>query len=147
MLLEKIREDLLTARKSVTKDSPKELAKKVAALTTLYSEAANVGLDDGKRVSTDSEVTAVIKKFVKNIDECLVVISVNDAKHQEYVDERTLFEAYLPKQLSRDELQAIILSFGDSNKGSIMKALKTEYNGQYDGKLAAELVDEILRSA
>ena len=65
-LLQALRNDALTARKA--RDT-------VAAslLVTLLSEAEKTGLDDGKRESSDAEVIATIRKFLKNNAEFLRV--------------------------------------------------------------------------
>ena len=64
MLLETINQDRNEARKM-------KYTATATLLTTLYSEAQMVGKNDGNRETTDAEVVAVIKKFVKNIDETL----------------------------------------------------------------------------
>ena len=45
-----------------------------SSLTTLIGEAEMVGKNAGREV-TDAEVVAVLKKFVKNIDETTTVLS------------------------------------------------------------------------
>jgi len=53
-------------------------------------------------------------------------------------------EAFLPKQLSADELSKIVsdLRAADAglNMGGVMKLLKERYAGQYDGRTASDLV-------
>lgn len=146
-LLTTLRADQLTARKS--KDTVK-----ASLLTTLIGEAAMVGKNDGNRESTDSEVTAVIKKFVKNARETLNALGgVEGGIAMQYNAELAILETYLPKQLSEDELKTIVgnlkseLNVQDvKGKGLIMKALKERHDGQYDGKLAAQVVDTALKS-
>ena len=57
-------------------------------------------------------------------------------------------ESFLPKRLSDQELSAAIaqLHAADSslNMGALMKILKERYPGQYDAKLASELVKKLL---
>jgi uncharacterized protein YqeY len=116
-------------------------------LTTLYSEAANVGLNDGKRESTDAEVISVIRKFIKNLNEC---ISVGITKHvdvSKYEAERDILNAYLPQQLTEMEIEAFVIPFvREGGKPSAMKALKETYAGQYDGKVASTVVDNLILS-
>ena len=136
-LLQTIKNDLLDFRKEGTNKVA------IALLTTLVGEASMSGFNDGKRESTDAEVIAVIKKFVKGLNEVIEraeALNVNcNNQHQEL----SILDLYLPKQLSEVELKTIIglyIDKGINTKGSIMKALKDQYNGQYDGKLASNII-------
>lgn len=153
MLLNKIKADQLAARK--TKNA-------VAAnvLTTLIGEAESVG-KDFNRVSTDNEVITVIQKFVKNIEitisflEKAQIKSDSDftnivIKRDEALKEKEILSAYLPKQLSEDELKQNInsikeeISASPKDMGKILTLLKVRFSGQYDGKMASDLTRAIL---
>lgn len=131
MLLKKIKADQLTAR--IAKDSIK-----TALLTTLIGDAEMVGKNAG-RETTDDEVVAVIKKFLKNNLEFQKHVTNDDL-----TTEQAILESYLPKQLTTGELIEIITNnFGDelkSKKGAIMKFLKENYAGLYDGATAAKVI-------
>lgn len=62
--------------------------------------------------------------------------------------ELSIIEEFLPKQLSREELTSIISglaqSSGSGNLGEIMKLLKDQYAGTYEGKMASEVAREVL---
>jgi uncharacterized protein YqeY len=137
-LITKIQDDLLSLRKEGTDKAA------ISLLTTLYSEAANIGINDGKRVTTDPEVMAVIKKFIKGIDECLQ----HATDKEPYLKEKSILEKYLPSQMNETELKSaistFILSRGNSTKADVMKYLKSAYTGKYDGKLASTLADSII---
>lgn len=143
-LLEQIRQDQIAARKA-------RLTVKTAVLTTLLSEASNVGLNDGKRDSTDAEVIAVAKKFIKGIDESLDVVQDED-RRLDLEFERTVISEYLPAQLDEAALRTIVrdivedLGGNPSPKmmGMVMKTLKDVYAGQYDGKLASNVARSVL---
>ena len=140
-LLSKIKNDLFTLRKQGTAKVS------ISLLTTLYSEAANVGLNDGKRESTDAEVSAVIKKFIKNLDECITVGTSKGLDISRYTTEKAILEVYMPKQLTPVEIEAFIIPHvRDGGKPAAMKALKETYAGQYDGKVAATVVDNLILS-
>lgn len=119
-----------------------------ALLTTLIGEAEMVGKNAGNRAVTDSEVTAVVKKFLKNIDETLAVFKGNtDPRVEKYQVEKAILETYLPKQLTRDELLVAVKSIqeaGATDMGKIMAELKRLYDGRYDGKMASLVVREVL---
>ncbi len=145
-LLETIKHDQLEARKA------KETVK-IDLLTTLYSEAVMVGKNSTPpRDTTDVEVIATIKKFLKNTDECLSVAGDRRDGHRVDVlsEEREVLVRYLPKQLSEDELYDIITSYADSNgislpkgTGLIMKYLKDNYGGLYDGAAASNFIKQL----
>ncbi len=67
--------------------------------------------------------------------------------------EMAILKAYLPAQLSRDELVALIEkavaetgAAGPRDMGNVMKALMPDVTGKADGKLVSELVKEKLSS-
>ena len=142
-LLHKIKDDSLTARKD------RDVIKS-ALLTTLYSEAAMVGKNNGNNETTDAEVIAVVKKFIKGNDE--VIQNVTDqARHEIALHEKALLLAYLPKQLSDDELRVIVGALVETltdrsikQTGKIVAELKAKYSGQYDGAAASKIIKEFL---
>jgi len=124
-----------------------------SSLTTLIGEAEMVGKNAGREV-TDAEVVAVLKKFVKNIDETTTVLSreqpltqATKVKMVELGLEREGYDQFLPKQLTEAELRSyvgeIILTEG-LNMGKIMGVLKGRFDGRYDGKLASSVVKAAL---
>jgi uncharacterized protein YqeY len=140
-LLLKIKTDLFGLRKAGTDKLSINL------LTTLYREAANVGLNDGKRESTDAEVISVIRKFIKNLNECISVGITKQVDVSKYEAERDILNAYLPQQLTEMEIEAFVIPFvREGGKPSAMKALKETYAGQYDGKVASTVVDNLILS-
>ena len=140
-LLSKIKNDLFQLRKE-GKDKVS-----ISLLTTLYSEAANVGLNDGKRESTDAEVIAVMKKFLKGVDECIATGTEKGIDISQYEKEKAILELFLPKQLTPVEIEAFIIDYvRDGGKPAAMKALKEHYAGQYDGKIASTVVDNLILS-
>lgn len=141
MLIERIKADLLTARKA---------RNMVAAnsLTALVGEAVMVGKNAGNRESTDEEVIAMVRKFLKNLEETkrnLVAHGKNVAVCEEEI---AIISKYLPQQMSADELKSAIVTIAEetagANMGVVMKVLKEKYAGLYDGKLASTLTKEVL---
>lgn len=135
MLIQRIKEERIQSMKSKN-------ALKTKLLTTLLSEASLPGLNDGKRESTDAEVIAVVQKFLKNIQETLKVVEKDNlTKLADLAGETTILETFLPVQLTEDEIQDIASNFlvtaDNPNMGAFMKYMKTNFNGQYDGKVAS----------
>lgn len=142
-LIEQIKSDALRARK--------DRATAVATLLiTLISEAEMVGKNAGNRQVTDVEVVAIIKKFIKNLDETIVALGDNDPRTLICIGEKATLGMYLPKQFDEQELSRvlafIILETGDGQKnmGKVMGLLKARFDGQYDGKMASALVKKLL---
>lgn len=136
-LIEIIKQDQLNARKE-------KLVIKSSILTTLIGEAEMVGKNDGNRQSTDEEVVKVIKKFIKNIDDTLNVVS--EGSVTSLIAERVILESYLPKQLTAEDIVRILSENYPSNpptKAVGMKFLKENYAGRYDGKLASQVIDSL----
>jgi uncharacterized protein YqeY len=137
--MQQIKTDQLEARKQ--KDGIR-----ASLLTTLIGEATSVGKNDGNRETTDAEVVAMIKKFIKNIDETLKVTD----SHQ-FRTERTILAALLPSQLTKEQLLPIIADLSaevgattPKDMGKVMKVLKERYDGQYDGGTASALIRQAL---
>jgi uncharacterized protein YqeY len=134
-LLQQLKDDQLGARKG------KE-AIKASILTTLIGESAIIGKNNGNRESTDEEVIAVIKKFIKNINETLKVSESADLQ-----SERDILSMYLPVQMTDDALRAVvsdlIKELNQPSMGNVMKCLKERYNGLYDGKTASSIIKEL----
>ena len=144
MLLETINQDRNEARK-------RNYPATATLLTTLYSEAQMVGKNDGNRETTDAEVVAVIKKFVKNIDETLKNLPETDPRYEAAEKEREVLSFYLPKQMTEEELRTAIGEIITSKNlstpkdmGIVMKELKADFDGQFDGKVASQLARELL---
>lgn len=136
-LITKIKSDQLQARKDRN-------ALKATLLTTLIGEASIIGKNDSGRETTDAEVVAVIKKFVKGIDETLKYLGDHATEQSKVVQsEKDMLEVYLPKQMSAEDIKAVFIT-GNSTKAFMMKHLKENFAGQYDGKVAAKVIDELL---
>lgn len=135
MLIDTIKSDLLLARKM-------GISTEKNLLTTLVGDAERIGKDKGNRLPTDDEVLAVVKKFLKGIEEN---IKLKDLPI--FHEEANILKRYMPVMLSDASLKQIILDFSatEKNKGKIMGRLATSYKNMYDGKKAAEYIDEILK--
>lgn len=93
---------------------------------------------DGKEIG-DAKATDVIKGMIEN------------AKLVNNTDEVLILEEYLPKQLTKDQITMLVQQLIEDYKytsikdmGKVMNDLKSGFPGQYDGKLASEIVKEQL---
>lgn len=142
MLIEQIKSDLLAARKN-------RATVAANALTALVGEAVMVGKNAGNRVSTDEEVVATVRKFLKNLDETRRNLLAHNKDVAACEEEIQIISQYLPKQLACDELKdaivKIVLETPGANLGIVMRVLKEKYPGLYDGKVASELAKQVLQ--
>lgn len=134
-LLATLKADALAARKARATET-------ATSLTTLIGELETFGKNAGHE-PTDADVVVFVKKTLKNVDEMLRLASPGSIAHSVATTERALFEKYLPKQLSEAELKFVIdelVAVGHTNVGDVMKALKTDHGGQYDGAMASTIL-------
>jgi len=133
-LKEQILEDFKNARKAKTEKE------KVLILSTFIGE-----LDRISKTPTDGEVIKTIKKIIAN--NAIVNSMAN------FMEDELLAE-YLPKMLTADEIkEKIAFCFVEENlmgkgmmaMGKIMKFLSKNYEGQYDGKLASDLIRQAIQ--
>lgn len=143
-MLEKIKKDILEARKS--KDSVR-----ANVLNTLYSEAKTAAINNGRREPEDQELMALLKKFLKGNSETIELKKKQNMDFSQESREKEILESFMPKQLSEIELEEIIKEYvaglEDKSKksmGLIMKRLKEEHDGTFDGKTASSIVNRLL---
>jgi uncharacterized protein len=140
-LMEKLQADQLVARKN-------RASVPAALLTALIGEAAMVGKNAGNRASTDDEVLAMIRKFLKNAEETQARLREAGKDTATITEEIQILSSYLPQQMTDEQLSAaiagIIQGMSNPNMGAIMKALKENYGGLYDGRRANELIKQQL---
>jgi uncharacterized protein YqeY len=142
-LINTIKRDQLESRKNRDK-------LKASLLTTLLGEAMAIGKTDGNRETTDPEVIALIKKFVKNIGLSLEVAEGEAKSNLEA--EKQILTQYLPQQMSEEEITTVVqniiniqgLDASPRNIGVVMKSLREGFEGQYDAKLASNIVKACL---
>ena len=115
--------------------------------TTLLGEiqTANTGNKTGNNEILDSDVIKVINKFIKSTKETLKLTPNNKVATLEL----EILETFLPKQLTDEELTAIIVEVKTqchSNLqpnaiiGFVMKHLKINYENQYDASKVKDIV-------
>ena len=141
MLINEIKQKLQEARKNKNQIS-------LTIFTTLYSEASNVGKTKRNGDSTDEEVISVLKKFKEGVEELRKYRNLTEIEEQEL----EVYESFLPKQLSEEELREIISDIlekiGEKSPkrfGLVMNQLKTDYFGRFDGKVASQIVKSLVQ--
>lgn len=144
MLINLIRENMLAARKG-------DDAVAKSLLVTLYSETAMVGKNKRNGDTTDEEAIGMVRKFAANTEETIRLLIERGQTADAQRHELEILQAYLPRQLTRDELASSIAEIVAAQPekspkimGRVMAELKARHGAAYDGKLASELVKNAL---
>jgi uncharacterized protein YqeY len=147
-MLDSIKQEYTTARKQHNVTA-------INVLSTLIAECEKIGKDASPpRPPTPDECIAAIKKMVKALNDFVTIVEGrgDHVKHQSLLDELTIITAFLPKQMTHDELTDAITStiaaFQLTTKrqmGGLMKALKDQHGNTFDSKQAAQIANTILQ--
>ena len=145
---ERISEDMKAAMKSGDKE-------KLAAIRNLHAAVRKKEIDDRVELN-DEAVIKVITSLVKQRQDSIEQFTAGN--RQDLVDKETaelkVLQAYLPAQLSKEELVKIVeAAVAEANAksakdmGAVMKVLMPKVQGKADGKLVNQLVREKLPNA
>jgi uncharacterized protein len=130
-------------------------AMKARAMETVYvlrgliAAIKNLKVDKQAAGVSEADIAALIRKEISKRTEAAEF--AKKASRPELVEqneaERALLEKYLPRQLDAAALEALVnaiaAELGTTQIGPIMAKLKERHAGQYDGKLASELVRKL----
>lgn len=142
MLEDKIMSDFKEAMK--TKDQAR-----TSTLSFLRSDMKYAAIDKKKDKLDDADVIAVIKKLIKQRQDSIEQFSKGG--RQDLVEkekkELDILKVYLPAEMSREELQALVnqvveetQAFSQKDMGKVMKEVIARTGGRCDSKTASELV-------
>ena len=121
-------------------------------LRTLHSDIKNVAINAKKDV-TDDIVLDVLAKSIKQRNESIEMLRKGGREENAQEEEKTLavYQKYLPKQLSEDEVKALIEEIkaqvgaqGPKDMGKIMQELTPKTKGRFDGRRVSDLVKAAL---
>ena len=157
MLLEKINADLIASMKDREPSRKEANQAKVTSLRTLLAEVKTFQVSN-RRDPSDEEVSSILQKGIKQFRETLDKANGQNPSglvRQDIVDQEkikiALYEAYLPAQMSRPEIEALVKqAIADANAqsgkdmGAVMALLRPQTQGKADGKLVSEIVRELL---
>lgn len=140
MNYQELRDEIKAAMKA------KEKAR-LAILRQVLGEIKNIEVNERREI-TDADVDAMLKRTIKQTKETLVG-SIKAGNDQERTDTLTkqvkILEEYLPKQVSGEELSALIgevlAETGATTKkemGRVMGALTQKTGGNFDKAAAAK---------
>lgn len=146
-MIKTIRTDIKTAM--MEKDVIKRDVLKMV-LNKANSLAKDAKIDE----PTNDMVLDAIKKEMKQIQDTIDILTSNGKSdsdlYKESVQKLDILKAYLPKQLTEDELEVQIKEFIEknnidtSNRGAVMKVVMPEFKSKADGKLINKVVGKLL---
>ena len=149
-----LRDDINNALKDAMKARDE---RRVSTLRLVNSTLKNADIEargQGKAQLSDDEVLPVLQKMIKQRQESITLYEQggrNELAQQER-DEITIISAYLPQQLSDDEMRAAIAqaitetgAASMKDMGKVIGALKARHTGQMDFGKASPLVKQMLQ--
>jgi len=144
-----IRDDINTALKEAMKAKDE---RKVSTLRLVNSALKNADIDargQGKGPLGDDELLSLLQKMIKQRHESVELYEKGGRAElaQQERDEIAIIAAYLPKQMSEDDVKAAIAdairdtgAAGMKDMGKVIGALKAKFAGRMDFAKASALV-------
>jgi len=145
MIKERLTEDMKTALKAGDK-------LRLSVVRMLISELKNEKIAKGAELDEASE-RRVLSSYAKKRKEAMDAARAGGREEiaQREQAELDITMSYLPRQLSDDDLRAVVKKHVDGAGaggaqafGAVMKSVMAEVDGQADGKLVSSLVREML---
>src|SRR3954463_16054919 len=149
-----LRDDINSALKEAMKAGE---ARRVSTLRLVNSALKNADIEargQGKPALTDDDVLGVLQKMIKQRHESVELYDKGgraELAAQER-EEIAVISAYLPKQMSEDDVKAAIAAAiaetnagGIKDMGKVIGALKAKYAGQMDFGKASGMVKAALK--
>ncbi len=146
-ITDRLSDDLKTALKGGDKDRLSVIRMAKAAVKNREIEK--------KDPLNDEEVCGVLMSLARRAKDSIEQFSKGGRQELADKEERELaiVQAYLPRQLSADEIRGIVKDViqeagaaGPGDMGKVMKSVMSKVKGQADGRLVSELVKEALVS-
>jgi len=138
---QRLQEDLKTAMKSGDK-------RRTMAIRGLLAEITRVE-KDVCREANEAEIVQLVKRERARREEALGF--AKQANRADLIEqnetEAKILAAYLPAEISADEVSAAIaeiIAGGAAQMGPVMKALRDKFGARLDGKVASDLAKEAL---
>ena len=139
-LLQRLRNDLLEARKARCTVVPNILTPVIGDLQTAFkSQSRSIEFDD----MPENEVTKVIKAHIKGASDTLAL----DENNVKALETMKVLSEYMPKVFTEEEIVNIISEYTKSDEyeglGSLMKFMRATYQNRYDARMVKEIHDNI----
>ncbi len=142
-LLERLDSDYKTALKAREQH-------RVDTLRLIKAAIQRLAIDKRKDTLDDQEITQILSQQAKQRRETMDAAKQGNRQDvlSQAMAELEMINAYLPKQLSIDEVKRLVeeaIASVGPNQGPIMKYVMGKAAGSADGKLVSQLVGERLK--
>lgn len=149
-----IRENLQNTLKEAMKQRDMDTVSAVRLIIAGMKEKDVEARGKGKDQASEDDLLSMMQTMVKQRTESVQIYTNNNRadlaeKEQKEID---VIMRFLPKQLNKDDITAIIKQIvAETNAssikdmGKIMFCLKKQYNGQMDFALASSIIKEVLQ--
>jgi len=122
---------------------------KVYILRGLITAIKNLKVEKQVAEVPEADIAALVRKEINKRSEAAEF--ARKADRQELVEqnesEKRILEAYLPQQLDASALEAVIKALATelatTQIGPLMAKLRERHAGQFDGKLASEIIRKL----
>ncbi|MDP2691616.1 MAG: GatB/YqeY domain-containing protein [Candidatus Gracilibacteria bacterium] len=148
MLKDQLYADIITAMKA------RETVK-TEALKMMKAEIMKLEVSGANIVADDEAVTQILKRGIKQRHESAEGFKQggNLAAAEKELQEAKILKAYLPEQMSEEEITKVVQetvrelgASGPSDMGKVMAAIMPKLGGKADGGLVNRIVKETLTS-
>lgn len=118
-----------------------QIARGALSVVLTKSKLVEVELKAKGQELADSNVLEIIQKTLKELsDEKEGYTKVNNTeKVESIVKQEEILKAFLPKQLTREEILAEIEKLDDKSMPSVMRHFKANFAGQVDMSLVSQI--------
>lgn len=146
-LLARLLSDTVLARKAaIGFQSVDPRRQRADLLIVLSGEVQMVGKNDGDRETTDEEAMALIRKFLKGVEENLT----HRPGDEKLLNEKAVLEEYLPKPLDeallREEIARLAAAsdttFTVRDTKTVFDAMELRFPGQVTSKTVSSILKE-----
>jgi uncharacterized protein YqeY len=147
-LLQNISDDMKSAMKSGDKARLEVLRFTIAGLNSAQKEKT---IKDPQATLSDDEVITILQKEAKKRKDAIELFKQgkrDDLVSKEESDLKVIYE-YLPKELSREEIVAIVKDLkgkGTTDFSALMKETMKEVKGRADGKMVGDVIRDVERT-
>jgi hypothetical protein len=148
-----LRDDINNAVKEAMKAKEERKLSTLRMVNSTIKNADIAARGEGKPPLSDADLLGVFQKMIKQRQEAVLLYDKGgrpELATQER-EEIAIISAYLPKQMSEDDVKAAISSAiaetgaaGIKDMGKVIGVLKTKYSGQMDFSKASGLVKAAL---
>ncbi|MDD5495559.1 MAG: GatB/YqeY domain-containing protein [Candidatus Omnitrophica bacterium] len=146
-LYRKLESDMRNALKS-------KAAIALSVLRMLISAIKTFEIDKKIKEASDTDILQIIQRQIKQHKESIEQFKKGNRADlvEKELAELKILEAYMPEQLTEDELTGLIKealaqtgAVTKSDTGKVMKVLMEKVRGRADGKLVNQLVSKLLK--